>query len=140
MEAPSRPAGTEPWASPALPGATHDLTAARSHGSLDALATVGLKCCADKTHQGAGRHNRVPFRGHRLKRRKQRHNSSHAKSRCVGEQALAVLPGCRSGRPARESCAGCPGGKSRADRLGAAALVAQDVIGPGAGPSRSGAP
>ncbi|MEV5678485.1 MULTISPECIES: transposase family protein [unclassified Streptomyces] len=83
------------WASPALPGATHDLTAARSHGIVDALAAAGLKCWADKAYQGAGRHIRVPFRGRRLKRWKRRHNSSHAKIRCVGEQAMAVLKGWR---------------------------------------------
>ncbi|XMN10608.1 transposase family protein [Streptomyces griseobrunneus] len=82
-------------ASPALPGATHDLTAARSHGIVDALAAAGLKCWADKACQGAGRHIRVPFRGRRLKRWKRRHNSSHAKIRCVGEQAMAVLKGWR---------------------------------------------
>ncbi|MBT2429574.1 transposase [Streptomyces sp. ISL-112] len=83
------------WASPALPGATHDLTAVRSHGIVDALAAVGLKCWADKAYQGAGRHIRVPFRGRRLKRWKRRHNSSHAKIRCVGEPAMAVLKGWR---------------------------------------------
>ncbi len=35
-------------ASPALPGATNDLTAARSHGIVDALTAAGLKCWADK--------------------------------------------------------------------------------------------
>ncbi|MGW0393003.1 transposase family protein [Streptomyces sp. NPDC003042] len=89
------PFGRLLWASPALPGATHDLTAARSHGIVDALAAAGLKCWADKAYQGAGRHIRVPFRGRRLKRWKRRHNSSHAKIRCVGEQAMAVLKGWR---------------------------------------------
>lgn len=83
------------WASLALPGATHDLTAARSHGIVDALAGAELKCWADKAYQGAGRHIRVPFRGRRIKRWKRRHNSSHAKIRCVGEQAMAVLTGWR---------------------------------------------
>jgi hypothetical protein len=35
----------------------------------------------------------VPFRGRRLKRWKRRHNSDHAKIRCLGEQAMAVLKG-----------------------------------------------
>lgn len=56
------PFGRLLWASPALPGATHDLTAARSHGIVDALATAGLKCWADRAYQGACRHIRVPFR------------------------------------------------------------------------------
>ncbi|MFJ9434621.1 transposase family protein [Streptomyces sp. NPDC101490] len=89
------PLGRLLWASPALPGSTHDLTAARSHGIVDALAAAGLKCWADKAYQGASRHIRVPFRGRRLKRWKRRHNSSHAKIRCVGEQAMAVLKGWR---------------------------------------------
>lgn len=88
------PFGRLLWASPALPGSTHDLTAARTHGIVDALAAAGLKCWADKAYQGAGRHIRVPFRG-RLKRWKRRHNSSHAKIRCLGEQAMAVLKGWR---------------------------------------------
>ncbi len=43
------PFGRLLWASPALPGATHDLTAAREHGIIDALADVDLKAYADKT-------------------------------------------------------------------------------------------
>lgn len=83
------------WASPALPGATHDLTAARQHGIVEALSDAGLKCWADKAYQGAGGTIRVPFRGRRLKRWKRRHNSSHAKIRCLGEQAMATLKGWR---------------------------------------------
>ncbi|MFB4420836.1 transposase family protein [Streptomyces sp. QL37] len=85
------PFGRLLWASPALPGCTHDLTAARTHGIIDALAGAGLKCWADKAYQGAGSHVRVPFRGRRLERWKRRHNSSHAKIRCLVEQAMAVL-------------------------------------------------
>lgn len=89
------PSGRLLWASPALPGSTHDLTAARRHGIIDALAEADVKCCADKAYQGAGRPVRVPFRGRRLKRWKQRHNSTHAKIRCLGEQAIATLKGWR---------------------------------------------
>lgn len=49
------PFGRLLWASPALPGSPHDLTAARTHGIIDALADVDVKCWADKAHQGAGR-------------------------------------------------------------------------------------
>ncbi|MFE0186589.1 transposase family protein [Streptomyces sp. NPDC058989] len=85
------PLGRLPWASPALPGATHDLTAAREHGIIDALAEAGLKCWADKAYQGAGHLVRVPFKGRKLKRWQCRHNTTHAKIRCVGEQAIATL-------------------------------------------------
>ncbi len=42
------PFGRLLWASPALRGSTHDLTAARVHGIVEALAEGGLKCWADK--------------------------------------------------------------------------------------------
>ncbi|MEU9102288.1 transposase family protein [Streptomyces sp. NPDC048361] len=89
------PFGQPLWASPAPPGATHDLTAARTHHIIDALAEAGLRCWADKAYQGAGRHVRVPFRGRSLKQWKRRHNSTHAKIRCLVEQAMAVLKGWR---------------------------------------------
>ncbi|MFI6339934.1 transposase family protein [Streptomyces sp. NPDC050535] len=89
------PFGRLLWASPALPGSTHDLTAARHHGIIDALTEAGLKCWADKAYQGAGGPVRVPFRGRRLKEWKRRHNTSHAKIRCVGERAMATLKGWR---------------------------------------------
>ncbi|MGW0886226.1 transposase family protein [Streptomyces sp. NPDC002671] len=89
------PLGRLLWASPALPGSTHDLTAARTHGIINALAAAGLKCWADKAYQGAGRPVRVPFRGRRLKQWKRRHNTTHAKIRCVGERAMATLKGWR---------------------------------------------
>jgi hypothetical protein len=85
------PFGRLLWASPALPGSTHDLTAARQHGIVEALATAGLKCWADKAYQEAAGTIRVPFRGRRPKRWKRRHNSSHPKIRCLGEQAMATL-------------------------------------------------
>lgn len=89
------PCGRRLWASPALPGSTRDLTAARHHGIVEALTEAGLKCCADKAYQGAGGPVRVPFRGRRLKRWKRRHNTTHARIRCLGEQAMATLKGWR---------------------------------------------
>ncbi len=41
------PFGRLLWATPALPGSTHDLPAARTHGIIDALADARLKCWAD---------------------------------------------------------------------------------------------
>lgn len=57
--------------------------------------TAGLKCWADKAYQSAGGPIRVPFRSYRLKRWQRRHNSTHAKIRCLGEQAMATLKGWR---------------------------------------------
>ncbi|MQY40940.1 IS5 family transposase ISStsp4 [Streptomyces sp. RB17] len=57
------PFGRLLWASPALPGAVHDIKAARSHGIPAALAQAGVRCWADKAYQGAGGTVRVPYRG-----------------------------------------------------------------------------
>lgn len=43
------------WASPTLPGSTHDLTAARTHGIVEALAEADLKCWANKAYRGCRR-------------------------------------------------------------------------------------
>ncbi len=95
------PFGRLLWASPALPGSTHDLTAARQHGIVEALAEAGLTCWADKAYQGAGGTVRVPFRGRRLKQWKRRHHTTHAKIRCLGEQAMATLKSWRLPRKLR---------------------------------------
>ncbi|GHD76377.1 hypothetical protein GCM10010317_092820 [Streptomyces mirabilis] len=57
------PYGKLLWAPPALPGAAHDIKAARTHGIIDALIEAGLASWADKGYQGAGGTVRVPFRG-----------------------------------------------------------------------------
>jgi len=61
------PAGRLLWVSDALPGATHDLTAARIHGIPDALTADDTKCWTDKAYQGAGPAIRVPIRSKRLR-------------------------------------------------------------------------
>lgn len=38
------PLGRLLWASPALPGAVHNIRAAREHGIVDALAAAGVPC------------------------------------------------------------------------------------------------
>ena len=40
------------WASPALPGAVHDLTAARTHDIIEALTSADVMTFADKTSDG----------------------------------------------------------------------------------------
>jgi dienelactone hydrolase len=57
-------AGRLIWLSAALPGSTHDLTAAREHGIIDALAEAGVRTFADKGYQGAGGTVRTPFKRH----------------------------------------------------------------------------
>lgn len=91
------PFGRLLWASAALPGAVHDIKAARTHGIIDALAEVGLVCYGDKGYQGAGGTVRVPFRGkHRnLPVGQQAVNVAHARIRAVGEQAMATLKSWR---------------------------------------------
>ncbi|WP_097866426.1 transposase family protein [Streptomyces sp. rh34] len=85
------PAGRLNWVSDALPGAVHDLTAARTHGIPDALAVDVIKCCADKAYQGAGPAVRVPIRGKNPRGWRRRHNRVHAKIRSLGERATATL-------------------------------------------------
>lgn len=65
----------------------------KRHGIFDELAEADVKGCRDKVCQGAGRPVREPFRGRWLKRCKRRHHSTHAKIRCLGEQAMATLKG-----------------------------------------------
>ncbi|MGC9670441.1 transposase family protein [Planosporangium sp. 12N6] len=93
----SDPAGRLVWASSALPGAVHDLTAARAHGLIDALANGGVMTLADKGYQGAGGTVRTPFKRHhlrpRLSRRQKAVNRSHARLRALGERAVATLEG-----------------------------------------------
>ncbi len=51
------------WVSSPLPGAVHDLTAARIWGILLALAAAGLITLADKGYIGADQHVLVPYPG-----------------------------------------------------------------------------
>lgn len=48
------PAGRLIWTSPALPGARHDMGAAREHGILTALANAGVRVIDDNAYRGAG--------------------------------------------------------------------------------------
>jgi len=87
------PAGRLLWASPALPGAVHDIRAAREHGILDALTSANLDCWADKDYRGAGLAARVPYRGRwdNLSEGQQAVNRSQAKIRALVEPAVAIL-------------------------------------------------
>lgn len=52
-------------ASPALPGARHDMGAAREHGLIDGLNSGGIRTIADTAYQGGGEAIRVPHRRRR---------------------------------------------------------------------------
>jgi hypothetical protein len=57
------PSGEILWVSGALPGAVHDLTAARIWGIAGELAAAGLVTLADKGYIGAGEPVLTPYRG-----------------------------------------------------------------------------
>jgi hypothetical protein len=88
-------AGRLVWASAALPGSTHDLTAARTHGIIDALTSADVMTFADKGYQGAGGSVRTPFKRRRyrpkLSRRQKAVNRSHARIRARGERGISTL-------------------------------------------------
>jgi DDE superfamily endonuclease len=89
------PAGRLIWASAALPGSTHDLTAARAHNVIEALTTANVMTFADKAYQGARGSIRTPFKRHRyrpkLSRWQKKVNRAHARIRAIGERANATL-------------------------------------------------
>ncbi|MFF4867410.1 transposase family protein [Streptomyces sp. NPDC001231] len=88
-------AGRLVWASAALPGSAHDLTAARTHGIVAALTNADVMTFADTAYQGAGGSVRIPFKRHRyrpkLSRRQKAVNMAHARICCRGERAVATL-------------------------------------------------
>lgn len=87
------PQGRLLWASPALPGAIHDIRAAREHGIDDALADVRINCWADKAYRGAGGTVRTLYRGRweSFSTGQKAVNRSHAKIRALVEPAVATL-------------------------------------------------
>lgn len=91
------PSGRLLWASPALPGAVHDVRAAREHGIVDMLTDASITCWADKGYRGAGGTVRVPYWGRweTLSDGQKTVNRSHAKIRALVEQAVATLKSWR---------------------------------------------
>ncbi len=88
------PHGELIWASPALPGSTHDLTAARTHGIVAGLTGWAIGCYADKGYVGAGGAIGTPYKrkkGRKLGKRKKLFNRHHAKIRALGERGAATL-------------------------------------------------
>jgi len=87
----SAPDGEILWVSGPLPGAVHDLTAARIWGIIRELATAGLITLADKGYQGAGDHVLTPYRGRNKPAAQKDANRAHAQLRSPGERANAQL-------------------------------------------------
>ena len=87
----SAPDGEIVWVSGPLPGAAHDLTAARIWGILRELADCGLIVLAGKGYHGAGDHILVPCRGRSKPAPQKDANRAHAQLRSPGERANAQL-------------------------------------------------
>jgi hypothetical protein len=96
------PDGTPLWFSRALPGRTHDLTAARVHGIVEACLTRQILVLADRAYQCAGATVRTPYYNHREQpAHYQQFNRDHASLRAPGERAFARLKSWRILRRAR---------------------------------------
>ena len=85
------PDGDIVWVSGPLPGAVHDLTAARIWGIVRELAGCGLVILADKGYAGAGEHIRTPYRGRSKPASQKEANRAHARLCSPGERANAQL-------------------------------------------------
>jgi hypothetical protein len=85
------PDGDIVWVSGPLPGAVHDLTAARIWGILRELAASGPVVLADKGYHGAGDHIRTPYKARNKPPSQKAANRAHAKLRSPGERANAQL-------------------------------------------------
>jgi hypothetical protein len=85
------PGGDILWVSGPLPGAVHDLTAARIWGIIRELAAAGLIVLADKGYHGAGDPVLTPYRGRNKPASQKEANRAHAQLRSPGERANAQL-------------------------------------------------
>ncbi len=98
------PDGDIVWVSGPLPGAVHDLTAARIWGIIAELAACGLVALGDKGYRGE-EHIRTPYRGRNKPASQQDANRARARLRAPGGRAHARLKSWRIWRKLR--C--CPG-------------------------------
>jgi hypothetical protein len=89
------PDGDIVWVSGPLPGAVHDLTAARIWGIIRELADSGLTILADKGYAGTGEHIRTPYKGRNKPASQKDANRAHARLRGPGERANAQLKSWR---------------------------------------------
>jgi hypothetical protein len=97
------PDGDIVWVSGPLPGAVHDLTAARIWGIVRELAAAGLVVLADKGYHGAGDHIRTPYKGRNKPEPQKAANRAHAQLRGPGERANAQLKSWKILRKIRSS-------------------------------------
>ncbi|MEJ3658610.1 transposase family protein [Actinomycetes bacterium KLBMP 9759] len=107
------PIGRLVWISPPLPGARHDMGAAREHGIIDALTRHEIRAAADTAYHGAGPTIAVPQRRRRLDPETGRYrrlskyqkdvNVAHTRRRGPGERVNAELKNWRILRKIR-SC------------------------------------
>ena len=88
------PDGDIVWVSGPLPGAVHDLTAARIWGIIAELAACGLLALGDKGYLGE-EHIRTPYRGRNKPASQKDANRAHARLRGPGERANAQLKSWR---------------------------------------------
>ena len=84
------PDGDIVWVSGPLPGAVHDLTAARIWGIVRDLAACGLIVLDDKGYLGEDG-IRTPYRGRNKPASQREANRAHARLRAPGERANAQL-------------------------------------------------
>ena len=94
------PHGDTVWVSGPLPGAVHDLTAARIWGIIQALAACGLVVLGDKGYLGEDT-IRTPYRGRNKPASQKDANRAHARLRAPGERANAQLKSWRIVRKLR---------------------------------------
>ncbi|MEU5306992.1 transposase family protein [Streptomyces noursei] len=82
------------WLSPALPGGTHDVKAAREHDIVETCATLNLKVLADKGYQGAGGTVITPIKrrpGTQLSEKHKKPNKAHATLRTPVERTISRI-------------------------------------------------
>ena len=110
------PEGDIVWVSGPLPGAVHDLTAARIWGIIAELAACGLVVLGDKGYLGE-QHIRTPYRGRNKPASQKDANRAHARLRAP---ARAPMPSSNPGASCELRC--CPW---RAGQLATAVHVLQ---------------
>jgi DDE superfamily endonuclease len=106
-----------------LPGAVHDLTAARIWGIVRALAASGLVVLVDKGYIGED-DIRTPYRGRNKPASQKEANRAHARLHAPGERANAQLKSWRILRKLR-CCPWRAGPLAKAIRV----LQARDIAG-----------